>query len=79
MCSRGPILVRTRPHGGGVHPPLYKPQNGCTEQWVLWAPGHTAGAYGRGKVFCSTLCVCAQNTRNFVEHSKMAEKHKKGS
>ena len=30
----GAILVRTRPQrGGGV------PQNGCTEQWVLWAPG----------------------------------------
>ena len=26
--------------GGGVPPPipLYRPQNGCTEQWVLWAP-----------------------------------------
>ena len=32
----------------------------------------------RGKFFCSTLCVCTQNTQNFVENSKMAEKHKKG-
>ena len=26
------------PEGGGYPPPLYRPQNGCTEQWVLWAP-----------------------------------------
>ena len=26
------------PKGGGYPPPLYRPQNGCTEQWVLWAP-----------------------------------------
>ena len=28
------------PKGGGVGypPPLYRPQNGCTDQWVLWAP-----------------------------------------
>ena len=25
------------PNGGGGGG-LYKPQNGCTEQWVLWAP-----------------------------------------
>ena len=24
--------------GGGGPPPLYRPQNGCTEQRVLWAP-----------------------------------------
>ena len=36
---RGPIPVRTRPQrGGGGYPPLYRPQNGCTEQWVLWVP-----------------------------------------
>ena len=32
----GPILARTRPQRGGGG--LYRPQNGCTEQWVLWAP-----------------------------------------
>ena len=38
-CSaRGVLLVRTQPQGGGGYPPLYRPQNGCTEQWVLWAP-----------------------------------------
>ena len=28
------------PKGGGPlpPPPFYRPQNGCTEQWVLWAP-----------------------------------------
>ena len=25
--------------GGGGLPFLYGPQNGCTDQWVLWAPG----------------------------------------
>ena len=36
FATRGLILVRTRPQreGGGV----YRPQNGCIEQWVLWAP-----------------------------------------
>ena len=37
------------PRGGGVAPPLYRPQNGCTEQWVLWAPprfGSTKGGVG---------------------------------
>ena len=32
-AARGPILVRTRPQRGGG-----RPQNGCTEQWVLWVP-----------------------------------------
>ena len=35
---------------------------------------HTAGR----NFFCSTLCVYTQNTQNFVENSKLAEKHKKG-
>ena len=26
------------PKGGGAPPPFDRPQNGCTEQWVLWAP-----------------------------------------
>ena len=34
---RGLLPARTRPQGGGA-PPLYRPQNGCTEPWVLWAP-----------------------------------------
>ena len=30
--ARGPILVRTRPQRGGYPPPpLYRPQNGCTD------------------------------------------------
>ena len=32
----GPLLVRTRPQRVGRG--LYRPQNGCMEQWVLWAP-----------------------------------------
>ena len=38
-----PRVVR----GGG----LYRPQNGCTDQWVLWAPEILFYAYGRGKCF----------------------------
>ena len=75
MCARGMLLVRTRPKGPS---PLYRPQNGCTEQWVLCAPEILFLAYGRGKFFCLTLCVFTQNTQNFVENSKMDEKHKKG-
>ena len=68
------------PKGGGQGG-LYRPQNGCTEQWVLWAPEAPEilfYAYGRGKFFCLTLCVYTQNTQNFVENPKMDEKHKKG-
>ena len=31
----------------------------------------------QGGIFCLTLCVYTQNTQNFVENSKMDEKHKK--
>ena len=62
------------PRGG-----LYRRQNSYTEQWVLWAPEILFYAYGRGISFCLTLCVCTQHTQhNFVENSKMDEKHKKG-
>ena len=81
--ARGPILVGTRPQrgGGGGTPPLFGPQNCRTEQCALSAPEAPQilfQAYGGGGgFFCSTPCVYTQNTQNFVENSKMAEKHKK--
>ena len=75
-CAHG---RRSDPKGGGGG--LYGPQNCCTEQCALSAPEAPQilfQAYGRGNFFCLTLCVCTQNTQNFVENSKMAEKHKKG-
>ena len=75
----GVLPARTRPQA--PPPPPYRPQNGCTEQWVLWAPAALEilfQAYGRGKFFCLTVCVYTQSTQNFVENSKMDEKHKKG-
>ena len=39
---RGLLPARAQPQrgggGGGGGRPLYRPQNGCMEQWVLWAP-----------------------------------------
>ena len=41
----GGLLARSGPQGGwGTQPPLYGPQNGCTEQRALWARRrHMAG------------------------------------
>ena len=47
----------------------------CQEQWILWAPEIWFQVDGRGIFFCLTPCVY---TQNFVENSKMDEKHKKG-
>ena len=78
VVTRGALLVGTRPQRGGGPPPLYGPQNCRTEQCALSALEILFQAYGRGNFSCSTLCVYTQNTQNFVENSKMAEKHKKG-
>ena len=56
-------------------PPLYRPQNGCTEQWVLWAPDIFFLGTQQGEYL--TLSVYTQNTQNFVENSKMDERHKR--
>ena len=79
--STGPILVRTRPQRGGrVNPPPLQ-----TPKWLYRTMGFV-GARGagdfvlgirQGEIFLFR-CVCTQNTQNFVENSKMAEKHKKG-
>ena len=65
--------------GGGTPPPSTDPK------MVVQKNGFCAGGardfvlgIWQGKFFCSTLCVCTQNTQNFVENSKMAEKHKTG-
>ena len=84
MKPQGVLPARTQPQGGGGGG-LYRPQNGCTEQWVLWAPEVPEilfQEYGRGKFFCLTLYVYTQNSQNFVEISKIQKKwmkkHKKG-
>ena len=81
--ARGLLPARTRPQRGGATPPppLYRPQNGCTEQWVLRAPEAPEilfFACFRGYFFCLTRCVYTQKTQNFVENLRMDEKHKKG-
>ena len=45
-------------------PPLYRPQNGCTEQWVLWVPEapeilfrHTAGGNFFVRPYVSVLKI----------------------
>ena len=76
VTVQGP--VKEQQPDGMSHRGLYRPQNGCTGQWLLWAPEILFYAYGRGKFFCLNLCVYTQNTQNFVENSKMDEKHKKG-
>ena len=66
--------------GGSPAPPLQIPK------WLYGTMGFVAPeapeilflAYGRGKFLCLTLCVYTQNTQNFVDNSKMDEKHKKG-
>ena len=66
--------------GGGGGGARYGPQNCRTEQCALSAPEAPQilfQAYGGGEFFCSTPCVYTQNTHNYVENSKMAEKHKK--
>ena len=77
---------------GAGNLPLYRTQNGCTEQWVLWAPEAPEilfQAHTTGKFFCSIfllfvfvccllLCVYTKNSQSFVEKTKMDEKHKKG-
>ena len=42
-AGSGRLCVGTGGTGGALGqdpppPPLYTPQNGCTEQWVLWVP-----------------------------------------
>ena len=56
-------------HRGRTPPPLQTPK------WVFWAPEILFSAYGRGEFFSLTLCVYTQNAQNFVENSKMDEKH----
>ena len=79
--ARGPILVGTRPQRGGVGdpPPLRTPKLSHGTMCFVGARGAGDFVLGirQGKIFCSTLCVCTQNTQNFVENSKMAETHKK--
>ena len=87
--TRELLLVRIRPKGGGgggvgTGPRggggggggLYRPQNGCTEQWVFWAPEGPKilfYAYGRGKFYCLRQVHLAENlpqathTRNGVK------------
>ena len=59
--------------GGGLRTPKLSHGTMC-----LVGAGYFVLGIRREKFFCSTLCVCTQNTQNFVENSKMAEKHKKG-
>ena len=72
-CSRpGPS-----PKGGGGGLPSTDPKmvvcnNGFCGHW-RFCFRHTAGGN-----FFLTLCVYTQNTQNFVQNSKMDEKHKKG-
>ena len=82
-APRGLALAGTRPQrgGGGTPPPPSTDPKIVARNSVLcrrrrrrrFCFRHTAG----GEFFCSTPCVCTQNTQNFVENSKMAEKHKK--
>ena len=69
------------PKGGGeTPPPLRTPKLSHGTMCFVGAGGAADFVLGirQGFFFCSTLCVSAQNTQNFVENSKMAEKHKKG-
>ena len=76
------LFVRTRPQGGGDPPP---PPLLQAPKWLYGTMGlvGTGGAADfvlrirQGEIFCLTLCVYTQNTQNFVENSKMDEKHKK--
>ena len=53
---------------------LYQSQNGSTEQWVLRvpeAPKILFQAYGRGKIFCFTLCVVLKILRIWRRFQKV--------
>ena len=72
----GAILVGTlsqRRAGGSTDPEIVARNNVLCRRRRLFFLG-----IRQGELFCSTLCVRTQNTQNFVEKSKMAEKHKKG-
>ena len=78
--SRGRCRPGPTPKGEGGGGGLHGPQNGCVGQWILWALDAQEilfWAYGRGSTFVFTTCGYTQNAENFVQNSKMGEKHKK--
>ena len=78
MYAWGLLPARTRAQGRRARQ---------TPKWLYGTMGFVGAgvagdffclAYGKGKLFCLTLCVYTQNTQNFVENSQTDDKHKKG-
>ena len=74
-------MTRALSKGGGGGDGLL-----CRALVFLFILGEIVGTKGAGKFllaswmkffYCSTLWIYAQNPQNFVENSKMGEKHKK--
>ena len=85
--SRGVVCSNSRPQPPPPPlPPLQTPPKVFEPVFLQFEVlGERVGAKGaeifflpflRGYIFF-TLCVCPQNTQNFVENSKMFEKHRK--